>query len=74
MRITYSVADEYGISDVAETDLAEDGVVSLIAERDGKGKDGRIYTITVTVYDAGGPSDSGSVTVTVPYDKGKGKK
>jgi hypothetical protein len=69
--ITYAVADEYGVYDVAETPLPDDGIISLIAERDGKDKDGRVYTITVTVYDAGGLSDSASVDVVVPHDQGK---
>lgn len=71
VSITYSVADEYGIYDVAETDLPEDGVISLIAWRDGEDKDGRVYTVTVTVYDAEGLSDGGSVDVVVPHDQGK---
>jgi hypothetical protein len=71
VRITYSVADEYGIYDVAETDLPEDGVISLIAKRDGKDKDGRVYTITIAIYDAGGLSDRGIVEVVVLHDKGK---
>ena len=71
VRITYSVADEYGIYDVAETDLPEDGVISLMAKRDGKDKDGRVYRITIAIYDAGGLSDSGIVDVVVPHDKGK---
>lgn len=70
VRTTYSVTDEYGTYNVAETDLPEDGVISLIAVRDGKDKDGRVYTITVIVYDAGGLSDSGSVDVVVPHDQG----
>ncbi|MFC1964010.1 hypothetical protein ACFLV1_01345 [Chloroflexota bacterium] len=71
VRTTYSVADEYGEYDVAETDLPEDGVISLIAERDGKDKDGRVYMITITVYDAGDLSDSRSVNVIVLHDQGK---
>lgn len=74
VRTTYSVTDEYGTYNVVETDLPEDGVISLIAERDGKDKDGRVYTITVTVYDAGGLSDGGSVDVVVPHDQGKRAK
>jgi len=73
VKITYSVADEYGEYDVAEKDLPENGVISLIPERDGKDKDGRVYTIRVTVYDAAGLSDSASVDVVVPHDQGKDK-
>ena len=71
---TYSVTDEYGIYDVAETDLPEDGVISLVAERYGEDKDGRVYVITVTAYDAGGLSNSGSVEILVPHDQGKRDK
>ncbi|MCK4331719.1 MAG: hypothetical protein KAW81_04080, partial [Dehalococcoidia bacterium] len=71
---TYSVTDEYGIYDVAETNLPDDGVISLIAERYGEDKDGRVYMITVTVYDAGGLSNSGSVEILVPHDQGKRDK
>lgn len=67
------MADDYGIYDVAETDLPENSIISLIAERNGEDKDGRVYTITVTVYDAGELSDSGSVDVIVPHDQGKKK-
>jgi len=56
---------------VDETDLREDGIISLIAERDGKDKDGRVYTITVTVYDVGELSDSYSVNIIVPHDMRK---
>ena len=70
VRTTYSVTDEYGTYNVAETDLPEDDVISLIAERDGKDKDGRVYTIIVTVYDSSGLTDSGSVDVVVPHDQG----
>ncbi len=73
VKITYSVVDEYGEYDVAEKALPENGVISLIPERDGKDKDGRVYTIIVTVYDAAGLSDSASVDVVVPHDQG-GKK
>jgi len=68
---TYSVTDEYGIYDVAETNLPEDGVISLVAERDGEDRDGRVYTITVTAYDAGKLSGSSSVEILVPHDQGK---
>lgn len=71
VRITYSVADEYGIYDVAETDLPEDGVISLVAARSGRDKDGRVYTITVTVYDSQGLSDSASVDVVVDHNRRK---
>ena len=71
LGVTYSVTDEYGIYDVVETDLPEDGVISLVAERYGGDRDGRVYTITVTVYDAGELSNSASVEILVPHDQGK---
>ena len=70
-RTTYFVTDDYGIYDVAETDLPEDGVISLVAERYGEDRDGRVYTITVTAYDAGELSNSASVEILVPHDQGK---
>ena len=43
--------------------------------RNGKDKEGRVYTIVITVYDTGGLSDSTAVNVLVPHDQGnKGKK
>ena len=43
------------------------------AQRDGSG-DSRTYTIEFTVDDGNGGTASGSVTVEVPHDQGKGKK
>ncbi|HMJ64583.1 MAG TPA: hypothetical protein VK615_04465 [Candidatus Binatia bacterium] len=43
----------------------------LRAERSGRSKNGRIYTITVQVSDAAGNSTTQTVTVTVPHDQGK---
>jgi hypothetical protein len=70
-RITYSVTDEYGIYSVAETNLPANGTISLIADRDGKDQDGRIYTIVIRVYDTGGLFDQRNVNVIVPHDQGK---
>jgi hypothetical protein len=70
-RITYSVNDEYDKYNVAETDLPSNGVISLIAARNGQDKDGRVYAITIKVYDAGGLSSTSSVNVIVPHDQGK---
>jgi Cadherin-like beta sandwich domain/Carboxypeptidase regulatory-like domain len=71
VRTTFSVNDEYGKYNVAETNLPQNGIINLIAERDGQDKDGRVYTITITVYDAGGLFDSRSAIVTVPHDQSK---
>jgi len=66
--------DDYEIVSAA---IDEDGnieiVVSLKAERSGKG-DGRTYRITAEVTDDSGGSNSDTVEVLVPHDKGKGKK
>ncbi len=70
VRTTYSVADEYGYN-VAETNLPSNGVIALIADRAGNDKDGRVYAITIKVYDAGELSATGSVNVIVPHDQGK---
>jgi len=74
VRTTYSVVDEYEEYNVAETDFPENGIISLIAARDGTDTDGRIYTITITVYDTGDLSDSISVDVIVSHDQGKNGK
>jgi PKD domain-containing protein/thrombospondin type 3 repeat protein len=47
--------------------------VQVRAERQGA-KTGRIYTITVTATDASGNVTTDTGTVTVPHDKGNGKK
>lgn len=44
-------------------------MVPLAAARRGRDRDGRTYTITVTVFDACGRSDSGRVEVVVPHDR-----
>ena len=67
------MTDEYGEYDVEETDLPGDGLISFMAARDGGDINGRVYTITITVYDQCGLSDSASVVVIVPHDQGQGK-
>ena len=47
--------------------------LNLSSERLGTGKDGRIYTITITATDPTGASSQKTVLVTVPHDQGKGK-
>jgi len=49
------------------------GVFELRAERDGR-RTGRVYTIHVKCMDASGNIAEDTVKVTVPHDKGKGKK
>ncbi len=54
--------------------IVDDQNVLLRAERTGKEKGGRIYTITIRATDeAGNQSALKSVTVTVPHSKGKDK-
>lgn len=54
--------------------ITGDHTVSLRAERSGKDKGGRIYTISIKATDeAGNKSALKKVTVEVPHDKGKGK-
>jgi hypothetical protein len=71
VRTTYSVADEYGKYNVPETNLPSNGIISLIADKNGNDKDGRVYAVTIKVYDAGGLSASSIVNVIVPHDQGK---
>ena len=47
------------------------GIITLVTDRDGKDKDGRVYIITVTVEDYGGLTDSLSREVTILHDQGK---
>jgi len=53
--------------------IGQDGQsLALRAERSGKNKSGRVYTITIATTDTGGNTTNGTVTVTVPHDKRKG--
>lgn len=70
--ITYTVTDEYAEIDVTETPLPEDGVISLLAQRQDDDEDGRTYTVTVTAYDAHNLSDSASIHIVVPNEMDAG--
>jgi hypothetical protein len=73
VRTTYSVSDEYGQYNVPETTLPVSGTISLVPDRDGNDKDGRIYTITIKVYDAGGLSAARTANVICPHDQATNK-
>ena len=54
--------------------ITGDHTVSLRAERSGKDKGGRVYTIRIQATDeAGNKSEISTVRVTVPHDQGKNK-
>jgi large repetitive protein len=49
--------------------IGQDGQsLALRAERSGRNKGGRIYTVTIATTDSGGNSTNGTVTVIVPHD------
>jgi hypothetical protein len=55
--------------------ITGDDTANLRAERSGKNKAGRVYTLTLKATDASGNvSAPATVTVTVPHSQGKGKK
>ncbi len=70
--ITYTVFDEYDEREVMETPLPEDGIISLLAQRQDDDEDGRTYTVTVTAYDAHNLSDSASIDIIVPHEMDAG--
>ena len=49
----------------------DDRQFNLKAEREGKNKAGRIYTVTYSATDGSGNKATASATVTVPHDQGK---
>ena len=70
---TYAVTDEYGaVQPSGPVPLGSDGsyvfVISLQASRQGKDKDGRHYTITISAQDNAGNEGSTFTVVTVPHD------
>lgn len=73
---SYKVIDEYGnIQPTGTFEIATDGTwsISILLEssRLGTDKNGRLYTIVITVQDAAGNSNATNVEVVVPHDKRK---
>lgn len=75
VAVDLTIADEYGelnqtVAMQSSGDGAYAAVVRLRAARDGKDKDGRVYTLTVRAIDAAGNvSAAVSTTVVVPHDQ-----
>lgn len=72
--LAFSVVDEYGtVQPSGEASLGTTGTFSatvpLVAKRSGKDRDGRKYTVTVTVQDFAGNAAACSVDVIVPHDQ-----
>jgi len=72
----YYVVDEYGIIQPAGTFTVDsDGKwsfpVLLEPSRLGTDRDGRLYTIVITVKDVAGNSTTTTLSIVVPHDKGK---
>ena len=73
---TFTVVDEYGVVQPSgSVTVAPDGSYSfsvpLESSRKGTDKDGRTYTITVSVADNNGNVGTATTTVTVAHDQGK---
>jgi hypothetical protein len=67
--ISFKVTDEYGT--IEPTITGFNTTIQLEAWRDGKDKDGRVYTISVTIKDNAGNETTSSVTIICPHDQGK---
>jgi hypothetical protein len=72
--LTFAVVDEYGTVQPSGVGVIGGGgaysvAVPLVAKRNGKDKDGRLYTVTVTASDLTGNTASCSVDVRVPHDQ-----
>ena len=74
---SYQVMDEYGQvqpKDTVTPDEADGSyafTIKLQASRNGNDRDGRRYTIVVSVTDNAGNVGSASTSVTVPHDQGR---
>jgi hypothetical protein len=65
-----TVTDEYGIYNMTVPGFGS--VFQLEAWRAGSDMDGRLYTITAVITDKAGNQSTGTTTVLVPHDMGKG--
>ena len=63
-----TVTDEYGIYNMTVPGFGS--TILLEASRNGKDKDGRLYTITAVVTDKAGNQSTATTTVLVPHDRG----
>ena len=77
-KVIYAVSDEYGQVQPSGTfNVNADGTYSftiqLEARRDGKDKDGRVYSIAVTDQDQAGNQGTTQTVVTVPHDQGSAR-
>src|SRR5262249_22235808 len=73
--LSFHVRDEYGkVQPRGQATVGSDGRFSfsfqLVSSRLGKDKDGRQYTLFVTVQDMAGNRTTRSVVITVPHDQG----
>jgi hypothetical protein len=73
---TFTVVDEYGVVQPSgAVTVAPNGsysfTVQLEASRKGTDKDGRTYTVVVSVEDNNGNVGSATTSVTVAHDQGK---
>jgi hypothetical protein len=76
--VAFRVLDEYGLVQPEMAPIAGGGLarvefsqaIPLEAAREGKDKDGRTYTLEVTVTDGACQTRTAAVTVVVPHDQG----
>lgn len=63
--------NESGFDAARDFEIVDSHHIRLRAERGGKSKEGRVYTITLTLADAEGNEASYETAVTVPHDQGR---
>jgi hypothetical protein len=76
--VSFRVLDEYGLVQPDVASIAGDGLarvefsqaIPLEAAREAKDKNGRTYTLEVTVTDRACQTRTATVTVVVPHDQG----